>query len=92
MDVAVAANADPEHIVSQSRTALGIGDEMVEVEPYLVGTSRCGAAPSLSSQDFPLLSFGGVSVARIEADSFVLNRREGVFQGFEILGIRLRGG
>ena len=74
MDIAVAANADSEHVVSQSRTALRIGDEMVEVEPDFVGTARGGTTPSISSHDLSLLSFGGVSVTRIEADILVLDR------------------
>ena len=35
MDVAVAADTDSEHVVSHSRTALGVGNEVVEVEPDL---------------------------------------------------------
>ena len=73
VDVAVAADADSEHIVSQSRTALRIGDEMVEVEPDFVGTSRRRAAPTLTPKDLSLLGFGGVAVARVEADSLVLD-------------------
>ena len=73
VDVGMTGNADSEHIVSQSRTALRIGDEMVEVEPDFVRTAGGGTAPSLAAEHFSLLSFGGVSVARIEADSLVLD-------------------
>ena len=74
VDVAVTADTNPEHIVGQSWTALRVGDEMVEVEPYLVGTSRCGAAPTFPTQNFSLLSLGGVPVVRVEADILVLDR------------------
>ena len=79
MDVAVAADTDPEHVVSQSRAALGVGNEVVEVEPDFVRTTGSGTAPTLPSQDLSLLSFGGVSVAGIEADSLVLDWRESIF-------------
>ena len=79
MDVAVAADADPEHVVSQSRTAIGVGNEMVEVEPDFVGTAGSRTAPSFATEDLSLLSFGGVSVAGIEADSLVLDWRESIF-------------
>ena len=74
VDVAVAAGADSEHIMSQSRSSVGVGNEMVEVEPDFVGASRCTAAPTVPPQNFSLLSFGSVSVTRIEADSLVLDR------------------
>ena len=52
---------------------MGVGDEVVEVEPDFVRAAGSRAAPSFSPQNLSLLSFGGVPVARIEADSFVLN-------------------
>ena len=48
VDVGVTADADPEHIVSQSRTALGVRNEMVEVEPDFVRASGSRAAPALA--------------------------------------------
>ena len=74
VDVGVAGDTDPEYIVSQCRTALRIGDEMVEVQPDFVRTAGGGTAPSLAAEHFSLLSFGGVSVARIETDFLVLDR------------------
>ena len=74
MDVAVAADTDSEHVVSHSRTALGVGNEVVEVDPDFVRTAGSSTAPTLPSQDLSLLSFGGVPVAGIEADLFVFNR------------------
>ena len=73
MDVAVASDADSEHILSQGRTALGVRDEMVEVEPDFVGTSGSTTAPTVPPQNFSFLSFGSVTVARVEADSLVLD-------------------
>ena len=73
VDVAVATDTDPEYIMSQSWTSLRIGDEMMEVEPDFVGATRSRAAPTFSSQDLSFLSFGGVSVAGIEADALVLD-------------------
>ena len=74
VDVAVAAGTNPEHIMSQSRPALGVGNEMVEVEPDFVGTSGSTTAPTVPPQNFSFLSFGSVTVARVEADSLVLDR------------------
>ena len=59
----------------------------MEVEPDFVRTTRCRTAPPLTTEYLPLLSFGGVSVARIETNSFVFDRWERVFQRLEILGI-----
>ena len=74
MDVAVASDANSEHILSQGRTALGVRDEMVEVEPDFVRTARSGTAPAITPEHLSFLGFSGVSVARIEADSPVLDR------------------
>ena len=73
VDVAVAAGANSEYIMSQSRAALGIGNEMVEVEPDFVRTARSGTAPTFSPEHFSFLGFSGLTVARIEADSLVLD-------------------
>ena len=73
VDVAVASGADSEYIMSQSRAALGIGNEMVEVEPDFVRTARSGTAPTITPEHLSFLSFSGVSVTRIEADSLVLD-------------------
>ena len=73
VDVAVAAGADSEYIMSQSRSSVGVGNEMVEVEPDFVRTARSGTAPTFSPEHFSFLSFSGVTVARIEADSLVLD-------------------
>ena len=73
MDVAVAAGTDSEYIMSQSRAALGIGNEMVEVEPDFVRTARSGTAPTITPEHLSFLSLSGVSVTRIEADSLVLD-------------------
>ena len=73
MDVAVAAGTNPEYIMSQSRSSVGVGNEMVEVEPDFVRTARSGTAPTFSPEHFSFLSFSGVTVARIEADSLVLD-------------------
>ena len=73
VDVAVAAGANSEHIMSQGRAALGIGNEMVKVEPDFVGTSRSGTAPTFSPEHFSFLGFSGLTIARIEADSLVLD-------------------
>ena len=74
VDVAVAAGTDSEYIMSQSRAALGIGNEMVEVEPDFVRTARSGTAPTITPEHLSFLSLSGVSVTRIEADSLVLDR------------------
>ena len=69
-----------------------VRNEMVEVEPEFVrATGRC-TAPALSAQKFAFLGFGGVSVARVEADVLVLDRWDDVFQGFQIVGSGPRGG
>ena len=74
VDVAVAAGANSEYIMSQSRAALGVGNEVVEVEPDFVRAARSGTAPAITPEHLSFLSFSGVSVARIEADSRVLDR------------------
>ena len=51
----------------------------MEVEPDFVRAAGSRAAPSFTTEYFSFLSFGGVSVARIETNSFVSDRWEGVF-------------
>ena len=62
------------------------------MEPDFVGTSRCRTTPTLATEDLSLLSLGGVSIARIEADSFVFDRRAGIVQRFQIVGVGSRSG
>ena len=71
---------------------MGVWDEMVEVEPDFVRTAGRCTAPALSAQKFAFLGFGGVSVARVEADVLVLDRWDNVFQGFQIVESGPRGG
>jgi hypothetical protein len=73
VDVAVASGADSEYIMSQSRSAFRVWYQVVEMEPDLVRTARSGTAPTFSPEHFSFLSFSGVTVARIEADSLVLD-------------------
>ena len=73
MDVAVASDANSEHILSQGRSSVGVGNEMVEVEPDFVRTARSGTAPTITPEHLSFLSLSGVTVARIEADSLVLD-------------------
>ena len=79
VDVRVADRTDPENILRQCRSALRVGNEVMEVEPDFVRTTRCRAAPTFTTENLSLLSFGGVPIARIEADSLVFDRWEGVF-------------
>ena len=74
VDVGMAARADSDEVFRQGRASPGVGNEVVEVEPDLVGATGCGAAPTLATEDLSLLSFGGVPVERIETDSFVFDR------------------
>ena len=92
VDIGVTGRADSDEVLRKSRTSAGVGDEVVKVEPDFVGASGCGAAPAFPSQNLSLLSFGGVSVARIEADSFVVDRREGILQRFHTIGVCSCGG
>ena len=92
MDVRVTDRTDSENILRQCRAALRVRNEVMEVEPNLVRAAGGGAAPSLTTENLPLLSLGGVPIARIEADSFVFDRWERVFQCLEILGVGPRGG
>ena len=73
VEVAVAAGADSEYIMSQSRSAFRVWYQVVEMEPDLVRTARSGTAPTITPEHFSFLSFSGVSVTRIEADSLVLD-------------------
>ena len=75
----MAADTDSEHVVSHSWTALGVGNEMVEVEPDFVRAAGSGTAPAIPPQNFSLLSLRGIAVTRIEADSLVLDGRESIF-------------
>ena len=72
--VAVTGDADSEEVVGQSRTALRVRDEMMQVKPDFMGAARRRTTPTLPTKNLPLLSLGGVPVARIEAESFVFDR------------------
>ncbi len=82
MHVAVAGDADSEEVVGQGRAALRVRDEMMQVKPDFMGTARRRTAPTLSTKNLSLLSFGSVPVARIKADVLILNGWKDVRQGF----------
>ena len=92
VDVRVTDRTDSEYILGQCRAVLRVRNEVMEVKPDLVRTTRCRTAPPLTTEYLPLLSFGGVSVARIEADSLVFDGWERVFQCFQVLGVGPGGG
>jgi hypothetical protein len=96
--ITVTGDADSEEVVGQRRAPLGIGYEMVKVEPDFVRTAggstapTSGGYPTLATKNLFLLSLGGVPVVRIEANLLVLNGWEDVFQGSQVVGSGPRGG